>query len=280
MPSQNQSTACDKTIVVFSRQLQSGKTLTYQISTQDTPSGRGDFFIDGEYKRKIMCTGMQKISEILDAKHPPREDTRKVLEMGLGKGFDYIWDMYGHNIFLTQAELDQMTAAQKRTQDNRAADFNTLLVLVGSCQNYYMDNGWDDDDAVLYVNKFAASHGIKLTGDQFSLVVKKLRGINSPLIALAKTHGRQSSVSRQTGELYELDAHLADDIMRTAIQQVIASDLKKPLADVINPAYAKYTPEELAKLEREYDNIQNEGFNDGYNPYRDNLYVSAPTKSN
>ncbi len=45
-------------------------------------------------------------------------------------------------------------------------------------------------------------------------------------------------------------------------------------APVINPRYAGMTGTELAKAEREYDKQHNEG-GEGYNPYRDDLYVTS-----
>lgn len=43
---------------------------------------------------------------------------------------------------------------------------------------------------------------------------------------------------------------------------------------IINPAYAHMTTEEIKAAERKYDNIHNEGA-EGFNPYRDNLYVKS-----
>lgn len=47
---------------------------------------------------------------------------------------------------------------------------------------------------------------------------------------------------------------------------------EKPNELVINPLYADMTNDEIKKAERDYDTLHNEG-GDGYNPYRDNLYV-------
>lgn len=43
---------------------------------------------------------------------------------------------------------------------------------------------------------------------------------------------------------------------------------------VINPDYAHMTRDEIAAAERKYDAVHNEG-GEGYNPYRDNLYVTG-----
>ncbi|MBE0434699.1 MAG: hypothetical protein IBX56_02720 [Methylomicrobium sp.] len=42
---------------------------------------------------------------------------------------------------------------------------------------------------------------------------------------------------------------------------------------VINPAYAHMTQEEIKAAEKRWDDTQNEGSMDGFNPYRDNLWV-------
>ena len=47
---------------------------------------------------------------------------------------------------------------------------------------------------------------------------------------------------------------------------------KKEPELVINPAYSHMSKQEIKAAEQRYDHINNEG-SEGYNPYRDNLYV-------
>jgi hypothetical protein len=44
---------------------------------------------------------------------------------------------------------------------------------------------------------------------------------------------------------------------------------------IVNPAYANLTTAELDQKRRDYDNVQNEGTTEGFNPYRDNYLVLA-----
>ena len=75
-----------------------------------------------------------------------------------------------------------------------------------------------------------------------------------------------------TGTLYPV----SDSEIDLLLKEKARIDRAKESYDkgmVINPLYAHMTAEQLRAAEASYDKLHNEG-GDGYNPYRDNLWVS------
>jgi len=53
----------------------------------------------------------------------------------------------------------------------------------------------------------------------------------------------------------------------------IMTEEKKEEEIVINPAYAHLSMQQIKEAEKNWDNVQNEGTTEGFNPYRDNLFI-------
>ncbi|MEY3787974.1 MAG: hypothetical protein RLZ75_2181 [Pseudomonadota bacterium] len=116
------------------------------------------------------------------------------------------------------------------------------------------DVRWDDDALADQINKLKIIHGADLVVVDYKFGDK----IDGEIVA--------SLTGLWCGGL-EMVAYLPSK--KEELAETEATE-----ETVINPAYSNMTFEQIKTAETAWDNLQNEGTTEGFNPYRDNLFIS------
>jgi len=147
-------------------------------------------------------------------------------------------------------------------------------VIVTREVGYYDEELFNDGDTV-YIKKHKDVTTISLIKDGKVAITTEFIQTDGkmPKGAVARIGWSDVYVSQATFDIInKLKKEVADiqiDDEEKAPKEIIKAFVK-------NPAYSHMSDAEIKAAEKNWDNIQNEGYSDGYNPYRRHPYPQAP----
>lgn len=130
------------------------------------------------------------------------------------------------------------------------------------------------DGDIVFVTKFKNETTVTISNNGAVVITVNSKDIDrnpkdAPKGAVARLGYGKHWAGQATLEIID---SLIDEIDSEVDANEKPAEQKEEL--VINPAYAHMTADEIKAAEKNYDNLQNEGYTDGFNPYRDNIWIT------